>query len=74
MDKNTYNLLWDDLAAKLNDIGPPAHSMTEWKRIWTVHKHYIKRKRLINDSDTEEREEPRKIVCLGNFEFSSLLF
>lgn len=53
MDKKTYESLWDNLAAQLNDIGPPDHTTSEWKRIWSVHKYNKKRKQLA-DSDSEE--------------------
>lgn len=54
MEKRVMNELWGDLAARLNDIGPPAFSEAEWKRKWTVHKHYEKKRRLklLGDSET----------------------
>lgn len=35
IDKETFALLWVDLAARLNDIGPPDHTVLEWKKIWS---------------------------------------
>lgn len=55
IDKATFDLLWDNLAAKLNYIGPPDHTTSEWRRIWSVHKYKNKRKRL-EDSDSLETE------------------
>lgn len=36
-------------------IGPPDHTTSEWRRIWSVHKYKNKRKRL-EDSDSLETE------------------
>lgn len=38
--------LWNELAVKLNSIGPPNHTNIEWRRVWTEHKYNKKRKRL----------------------------
>ncbi|XP_037042277.1 uncharacterized protein LOC119078684 [Bradysia coprophila] len=46
IDKTTYDMLWNDLAAKLNDVGPPAHTTSAWRRIWSLQKYNNKRKRL----------------------------
>lgn len=32
IDRDNYTELWTQLAAKLNDIGPPAYSNLEWRR------------------------------------------
>lgn len=47
--KDAFDLLWENLASELNDIGPPDHTAAEWKKIWSEHK---KRNRL--DVVTEE--------------------
>lgn len=55
MEKQTYDLLWAKLAAKLNDSGPPDHTPAEWKKVWLQNK-----KRKLFSSD-----EPRKISKIG---------
>lgn len=46
MDRDSFQKLWDELAQKLNVIGPPYHTIFEWKRIWSEHKYNKKRKRV----------------------------
>lgn len=41
------DLLWNNLTVELNSIGPPTHSMAEWKQLWSKHKYSEKRKRLL---------------------------
>lgn len=43
--KETFGQLWVNLVEKLNDIGPPEHTETEWRKIWSAHKYYKNRKR-----------------------------
>lgn len=49
IDKETFGNLWLNLAAKLNDIGPPEHTVVEWKKIWSSHKSYNNRKRITSE-------------------------
>lgn len=39
-----FDKLWNILADELNGIGPPTHTNTEWRRVWTDHKYNRKRK------------------------------
>lgn len=29
---------WEVLSKQLNDLGPPTHTINEWKKIWSEHK------------------------------------
>lgn len=73
IDKTTYDLLWENLAANLNDIGPPDHTVSEWRRIWSVHKHNKKRKRLVESSESDT-EVPASISHLGDLKLPCDLF
>lgn len=45
-DEKTLGMLreWDNLAQELNVLGPPHHTSSEWRRIWTKMKYNKKRK------------------------------
>lgn len=45
IDTKIFDLLWHQLTAHLNSIGPPTYSSTGWKRVWSEHKYNKKRKR-----------------------------
>lgn len=67
VDKETFEHLWVDLAAKLNDIGPPEHTVVEWKKIWSAHKSYRNRRRSGTVTNLSLRsDKPRKRPRLGN--------
>lgn len=68
LDKTTYDLLWEVLAANLNDIGPPDHTASKWRRIWSAHKNNMKRKRLAESSESDT-EVPVSISHLGDLKF-----
>lgn len=53
LEPKTIDNLWINLSDKLNDIGPPVHTITEWKRVWTDHKYNKKRKRRSTDAGVE---------------------
>lgn len=42
---------WDKLSVDINKLGPPMHTSSEWKRIWSTHK-YNKRKRLRSSNNS----------------------
>lgn len=37
--KKKYNELWDQLSTHLNTLGPPTHSTSEWRRVWSKYKY-----------------------------------
>lgn len=61
--KDSYVALWENLAAQLNDIGPPEHTSIEWKKNWSEHKYNKRRSRSSGASLDEKRG---KIQCFGN--------
>lgn len=63
LDKCTFDSLWNELAAKLNDIGQPDHTTAEWKRIWSVHK-YNRKKRRIAEIDNQDTEQDDRLGIL----------
>lgn len=48
VNTETFNRLWDDLTVQLNCIGPPNHSNSGWRRVWSTYKYNKKRKRTGN--------------------------
>lgn len=60
IEKSTRNLLWQNLAIELNDIGPPDHTVAEWKKIWSQNK-----KRKLSSSSLCA-EKPLKASKIGN--------
>lgn len=45
-DEKTIRMLreWDELTQELNVLGPPHHTSSEWRRMWTKMKYNKKRK------------------------------
>lgn len=70
MDRDTYMILWDQLAEELNEMGPPTRTSCEWRRVWSVFKYNRKRKRTVEVNDggsysrREERQGNKKILML----------
>lgn len=46
VNTETFNRLWENLTVQLNCIGPPSHSNSGWRRVWTTYKYNKKRKRV----------------------------
>lgn len=51
MDSETFHKSWGELVVALNGIGPPHHTVMEWRRVWSDFKYNKKRKR--SDVDFE---------------------
>lgn len=57
IEKSVFNELWGNLAAQLNDIGPPAFTEAEWRRKWSIRKYNTKKRRLKTLANSE--------ICCG---------
>lgn len=71
-DQQTIQLLrdWDELAQELNVLGPPHHTSSEWRRIWTKMKSNKKRKSLtgVLYNRNENKKAKRKSTLFPNVE------
>lgn len=56
-------LAWKNLSKQLNELGPPCHSTSGWRKLWTSHK--AKAKRKMTASDCKEKIEQDK--CTVSF-------
>lgn len=69
IEKKVFGELWDDLAAKLNDIGPPAFSVAEWKKKWSFRKYNQKKQQA---KRLAEISPDQSLVEIVDFEQSVL--
>ena len=51
MDSDLFQKNWSDLVVDLNGIGPPSHTVVEWRRVWSDFKYNSKKRKR---SDFEE--------------------
>ncbi|KAJ6642808.1 hypothetical protein Bhyg_07762 [Pseudolycoriella hygida] len=61
-EKRVMDILWSNLVEHLNKIGPPTFSEAEWRRKWTVHKYYEKKRLLKRLADPEARSAAHSLT------------
>lgn len=69
-DDKTVQLLreWDELTQQLNVLGPPHHTSSEWRRIWTKMKSNKKRKistGILCNRDENKKVKRKSTFCLS---------
>ncbi|KAJ6650175.1 hypothetical protein Bhyg_05420 [Pseudolycoriella hygida] len=53
------DVMWSDLSNELNELGPPIHSIKEWRKVWSNYKYNHKKSRISARSIEEESRVAR---------------
>lgn len=68
MDANQLDELWNDLAVRLDSLGPPTFTKDQWIKKWGAHKYNVySRKRKHSENVLLNRPIPAKISRKGSF-------
>lgn len=49
-------LAWTSLSEKLNEIGPPQHPTSSWRKLWTSHKAKCKKRMTASECNDEVKQ------------------
>lgn len=48
--KVIYDRLWDQIAVKINECGPPIRNSYGWRRVWSTYKYNLKRRQPVAET------------------------